>query len=126
MSKQTKEESVEEIEGRFKRIGRHFRDNKDRYGCLILGAGVATLVLSRGNKQVIVNAFQWKPVIWIAQISMPAGHYREAIAVRCTETGEQFASMARAAKANGVNVGELSRHVNGKLDEVKGLHFEKA
>lgn len=120
-------ESEQEIEGRLEGIGKHFRDNKSRYACVAGGfAGgmiVGALAFSRG--QIAVNAFQWKPFIWITQVSMPKGHYQEAIPVRCVETKEVFASLARAANANNVNAGELSRHIAGKLDTVKGLTFEK-
>jgi hypothetical protein len=108
------------------RIGKHFRDNKSRYACVgggfASGMIVGALAFSKG--QIAVNAFQWKPFIWITQVSMPKGHYNEAIPVRCVETKEVFASLARAAKANNVNASELSRHIAGKLDSVKGLTFE--
>lgn len=127
MNDAIKEESYETIEGRFDRIGKHFHDNKSRYACAVGGfAGgviVGALAFSRG--QIAVNAFQWKPFIWITQVSMPKGHYHEAIPVKCVETKEVFASMARAANANGVNVANMSKHINGAKEAVNGLHFEK-
>lgn len=45
--------------------------------------------------------------------------------VRCIETGEVFTSQAKAAIDLGVPPNELSRHLNGAIENVRGLTFER-
>lgn len=45
--------------------------------------------------------------------------------VRCKETGNIFTSQRTAALETGVPENELSRHLNGMLEHVRGLHFER-
>ena len=44
---------------------------------------------------------------------------------RCIETGEEFASQARAARAAKVSPSTLSQHLNGKIDHAGKHHFER-
>lgn len=44
--------------------------------------------------------------------------------VKCLETGEHYASQGQAARNLGVNVARISEHLGGKLENVKGKHFE--
>lgn len=43
--------------------------------------------------------------------------------VECIETGEQFPNQKVAADIKGIDPGALSRHLKGKLKQVKGLTF---
>jgi len=45
--------------------------------------------------------------------------------VRCLETGQLYSSQEKASKELGINKATLSRHLNGLLDEVNHLHFER-
>lgn len=45
--------------------------------------------------------------------------------VRCLETGEAFMSQRAAANAMGLSEAEISRHLNGALDHVRGYHFDR-
>lgn len=45
--------------------------------------------------------------------------------VRCIETGEVFTSQAKAALDLGIPANELSRHLNGAMENVRGLTFER-
>jgi hypothetical protein len=45
--------------------------------------------------------------------------------IRCVDTGDIFTSQAKAAIELGIPANELSRHLNGTLDNVRGLHFER-
>jgi hypothetical protein len=44
---------------------------------------------------------------------------------RCVETGEVFASQARAADLMGINRGNLVSHLNGRVPVVNGYTFER-
>lgn len=45
--------------------------------------------------------------------------------VRCQETGEAFMSQRAAASAMGLPEAEISRHLNGTLEHVRGYHFDR-
>lgn len=45
--------------------------------------------------------------------------------VRCLETGDAFMSQASAASHLDIPQSELSKHLNGKVEHVRGLHFER-
>jgi hypothetical protein len=45
--------------------------------------------------------------------------------IRCIETGQLYSSQEKASKELGINKASLSRHLNGLLDEVNNLHFER-
>lgn len=45
--------------------------------------------------------------------------------VRCLETGEAFMSQNKAAEIMNLSPAEISRHLNGALDNVRGFHFER-
>jgi hypothetical protein len=45
--------------------------------------------------------------------------------VRCLDTGDVFTSQKIAAAEMGLPANELSRHLNGILDNVRGYHFER-
>jgi hypothetical protein len=45
--------------------------------------------------------------------------------IRCLETKEQFESQRAAAMAMGLPENEISKHLNGLMDHVRGNHFER-
>src|SRR5436190_145003 len=45
--------------------------------------------------------------------------------VRCKETGSIFSSQNSAAIEMGLPKAELSHHLNGTMDNVRGYHFER-
>lgn len=45
--------------------------------------------------------------------------------VRCVETDKIFTSQLSAAKEMGLPAKEISRHLNGLRDHVRGFHFER-
>ena len=45
--------------------------------------------------------------------------------VRCIETDVIFTSQKAAAKAMELSQAEVSKHLNGMMDNVRGYHFER-
>jgi hypothetical protein len=79
-----------------------------------LGGLQNTAFLVLRNRQTINNVI-------ITQLER-RGH--PGYIVKCNETGEVFASIARGAEAMGVNRGNLSSHLSGKLPHVGGNTFQ--
>lgn len=109
----------------------HFKKHKVKYivggTCLVVGGTVGYYL---GNKGIInvqlVNTGSVEQHQYIdksVNILSRRGHAGDVI--RCLETGETFASQKRAAVVYGVNQGDISKHLKGKKDNVKGLTFEK-
>jgi hypothetical protein len=119
------------------KIKKHFRDHKEAYitggVCLVVGAAVTYLVmkgddiLASDESVKLINAIHGNTVNGdmhntIITILERRGHPGNM--VLCKETGEVFASQARAAAANGISGSSLSQHLAGLKDSVKGLTFE--
>ena len=109
----------------------HFKKHKVKYivggVCLVAGGTIGVYL---GNKGIInvqlVNTGEVTQVQNIDKsinILSRRGHAGDVI--RCLETGETFASQKRAAEVYGVNQGDISKHLKGKKDSVKGMTFEK-
>jgi len=45
--------------------------------------------------------------------------------IRCLETGDIYPSQLDAAKGMNLPASEISRHLNGSLDHVRGFNFER-
>jgi hypothetical protein len=117
----------------------HFEKHKLLYCCLgagLLGAGITTLVMrgvasqhiSRGisvtaeggiavlGKNVVmdnvsyISAERQGPPSWV---------------IRCIETGNIFTSQASAATEMDLSASEISKHLNGVRDHVRGFTFER-
>lgn len=56
----------------------------------------------------------------------PSGGRGEIRPIRIVETGEVYENLHECAKAIGSDSGNVSRHLNGKLNSVKGYHLEYA
>lgn len=115
-------------------MNEHFKKHKTAYiiaGSAVGGAilGVAGYFIFTKNGQLVINeSFQMKLIdrsvhnnTVITEL-VRQGHPGNK--VRCIETGVVYPSQNVAAKSTGVNPGNLSSHLNGKNDSVKGLHFE--
>jgi hypothetical protein len=113
----------------------HFKENKKLYIGIGIGVAVgvtATVVLAKMDVINVTDSFKLElgtikyksPTttnnIVVTELAR-RGHPGNMI--MCNETGEVFASQARAASANSVNPASLSKHLSGKLDNVKGLTF---
>ena len=114
-------------QSRTDRVKTHFADNKQIYIAvgvgIVVGAAVATTVVKRDAVKVVtLRIFSPGDNLIITNLER-RGH--PGYLVRCLETGEVYSSINRAAKACSVNAGNLCRHLNGHLEHVKGLHFEK-
>jgi len=112
----------------------HFKKHKTAY--LIAGAAVGGavlgvvgyLILTKNGQLVINESFQMKLIdrsvhnnTVITEL-VRQGHPGNK--VRCVETGVVYPSQNVAAKATGVNPGNLSNHLSGRQGSVGGLHFE--
>ena len=121
---------------RVAKIKSHLKENKKVYIAATVGVVVGAVSVfiitrhgnviqttsSRGNNVNIKNVLA-KNVTVVTTYLEDRTNY--AIPVRCIETGEVFGSQNRAATLLGLNPGDLSSHLNGKYDHVKGLHFER-
>lgn len=65
------------------------------------------------------------PTINIEQVVESHRRGAPSWVVRCLETGDAFMSQASAASHLDVPQSELSKHLNGKVEHVRGLHFER-
>lgn len=105
----------------------HYRKHKKVYlvGSYVVVAGAVFVVTratipSRGISNTAILVWRNKQMI---KLVIRRGH--PGYVVRCLETGEIFASIRRAAEANGISASTLRQHLAGKQDAVSGLHFEK-
>jgi hypothetical protein len=128
----------------FDRIKQHVKDHKEAYiaggvGLGIGAVGVAigtrlivgdnvSLPISRGisvtaergisvlGKRVVMNNVSYissnrsGPPSWV---------------VRCVETNAIFSSQSGAASEMNLSASEISKHLNGMMDNVRGYHFER-
>ncbi len=100
---------------RIKKIKNHLREKKVTYvvgtGCLVVGTAIGFFALG-GGVQVVdslkITLINWKSPHTSQTILIRQGH--PGYIVRCKETGELFASLNSAAKAKGINPGNLSHH----------------
>jgi hypothetical protein len=110
------------------KIKKHFSRHKEAYisggVCFLIGAAT-TVILSRDGTLVSVKEYfnlKWHSPT-TTQIIMPAlGHPGNV--VRCLETSTIYASQREAAKAFGVAPADMSRHLHGAIEHLRGNHFE--
>ena len=109
----------------------HFKKHKDKYivggVCTVVGVGVGIYMGNKGMINIqLVNTGRVTQVQNIDKsINVLTRRGHAGNVVRCLETGEIFASQNRACDLLGLNRYDLSSHLNGVKDEVKGLTFEK-
>jgi len=99
------------------KIKGHFRKNKDRY--LFFGLG-AVVVLAFRRPVSIAPVFNNSNTV-ITELSR-RGH--PGFILKCNETGEVFASIARAADVMGLNRPNVVSHLKGRVPHVGGYTFE--
>lgn len=73
------------------------------------------------NQQGLVN----RNTMNITQVVDSLRRGAPSLVVRCLETGEAFMSQRTAANVMGLSEAEISRHLNGALDHVRGYHFDR-
>jgi hypothetical protein len=117
----------------------HLKENKKFY--IGLGAGVAlagiTAPIVRGvvhqpiSRGISVTADRGISVVG-KKVSMSNVSYISADrqgppswVVRCKETGAIFTSQRSAATEMGLHETEVSKHLNGLMEHVRGNHFER-
>jgi hypothetical protein len=97
-------------------IKAHFRRNKKLYLGIGIGVGVTLAI----RKPMIISI---APVFNNSnqQVNF-AGHMTKL--VKCLETGEMWEKVTDAAKATGVGVSAMSKHLNGHDANINGLHYK--
>lgn len=122
----TLKKQMDQIAQRIKeqKIGQHVKDHWKYYAVGLGGVGVGLIA---SNRIQVANSFN---IIFKSQVNQIAiqslvrrGHPGNVI--QCVETGERFASQARAAKAMDIASSNLSSHLAGRLPHVGGYHFVK-
>lgn len=108
----------------------HLKKHKGKYivgGSLAVGVGVGVYLGNKGiiNLQLVNTGAVTQNQYIDKSINILSRRGHAGNVVRCIETGETFASQNRAAELLGLSSTKLSRHINGKLENVEGLHFEK-
>lgn len=90
---------------------------------------VPELVETEDSKQLVDVNVETKGVFYKSPVTnittVLTSRDNPSIPVRCLDTGEVFASQNRAAAANDISANNLSRHLRGHSDSVKGLRFER-
>ena len=109
----------------------HFKKHKVKYivggTCLVVGGAVGVYLGNKGiiNIQLVNTGVVEQHLTIDKSINVLTRRGHAGNIVRCVETGETFASQNRACDLLGLNRADLSSHLNGVKDDVKGLTFEK-
>lgn len=115
----------------------HFRQHQFAYG-LGLGLGVAGLtflatrrfsgvgvgVPNEANK-IIIRPFAFFSKQTVVSVISADRSGPPSWVVRCKETGDVFSSQKSAALVMDLSQSELSKHLNGMMDHVRGYHFDR-
>ena len=107
---------------RIKQVKEHLNNNKKTYIVGIASAATVAVVMALMNKKqatTIINTIA--PVFNNTQASDLGGYLRKI--VYCEELDQYFSSVTEAAKAAGVSLVDMSRHVNGHRPDVRGNHY---
>lgn len=110
-------------------IKNHFKRHKDTYlvggACLATGVVIGVVVMLQKNSTLI-------DVSSIRVLSsgdnntfIVAANGDPGNVVRCLENNVLYPSQNAAAKALNVDKATVSRHLNGVLPDVKGIHLER-
>ena len=122
------------------KIRDHIEKHKTAYACIATAIGVAgitTLIMREryatlqsgvdGSSQATVRSLNFlckaSGNIVTAMHTGDRGH--PGFRVRNLETGGEFDTQGETARAFNVSPAMLSSHLNGKADNVNGLHFER-
>lgn len=114
----------------FVKTKQHIQDHKNIY--LAAGGGLVVGALVRGHtlptaaiKTTTILPFKSTVTHNITQTTTLIRRGHPGNIIRCQETGEIFASQARAADVMGINAGNLSAHLSGRNPHISGFTFEK-
>jgi hypothetical protein len=124
---------VEELKAKLKA---HYRKHKYGYG---VGTGIATFcviaVVTKGRLGISVSNPIGSDTILIRPISIFSKQIVTVIVadrkgppswvIECLEDELRLPSQRAMAHAKGISPSELSAHLNGRLDNVSGLHFKR-
>lgn len=124
-------DNAETVNDLYTKTRDHITENKNAYvaGVSGLAAGLAiggAIFHQTGGsniaKQVVIAGKTGNVTQNVTQVLVRRGH--PGYITRCVETGETYASVARAAQATGVSCTALRQHLKGATAAVGGLHFE--
>lgn len=122
---------------RLDKIKQHVKDNKVTYivgvSCVAAGAAVGGVIVYLKLNGVSVDSsvdvsqvIAYKSPVTVNNTTIVElvrrGH--PGFRVRNVETGEEFASIKRAAEMFGISATTLRRHLAGLVESVDGLKFE--
>lgn len=93
---------------------------KGRYSAQRIDRGIS-VVANRGISVIADRSVVKENVFLISSRRQGAPSW----VVRCFETGGIFSSQLSAAKEMNIPASELSKHLNGMMDNVRGFHFER-
>lgn len=104
----------------------HWHENKQTYIVAVLCVAGTALAMKKGSgiNQGIRTVVQIGDNHNVTLVHLQ-DRTNYAQPVRCLNTGEVFGSQKRAADANGINQGELSRHLAGERETAGGFLFER-
>lgn len=122
------------------KVKEHIKEHKLAYSCAATGFAVAgiTFLITRGissqhiGRGTSVTANRGISVVAdrsvvTSNVSFISSRRQGAPSwvVRCKETGQIFTSQRSTALEMGLSESELSKHLNGLLDHVRGFTFER-
>lgn len=120
-------------------IKTHFREHKEAYivGGVCLSFATITALIMRDIKSQHIShgssvtakrgiSVLGKNVV-MNNVSYISAHRQgpPSWVVRCLETDKIFTSQNSAAEAMDLSSSEISKHLNGLMDHVRGFHFER-
>lgn len=128
------------IKDKFQSVKSHIREHKVVYcsvGSSIIVAGITVLIMrgvasqhiDRGISVVAergISVFADRSVV-TNNVSLISSRRQGAPSwvVRCIETGQTFMSQLAAAEGMNLPASEISKHLNGVMDNVRGFTFER-
>lgn len=119
------------------KIKQHFKDNKAVYiSTAICVAGITVLImretrateLQRGTASARVGFSFFSTVNnqnHVVNVLEREGRGHPGYITKCLETLVEYKNQGLAAKHYGVSDAVMSGHLNGKLPDVNGFHFER-
>ena len=120
-------------EKKLDKVKQHFKRNSKLYLGIGIGTGVTIVCgvvfanTSTGKNYINCFNVNWKstfkPTTVIVTELERRGH--PGYIIRCLETDKKYASQNHAAELLKINPSDLSKHLNGERDSVKGLTFER-
>jgi hypothetical protein len=101
------------------KLKQHFQENWKMYGGAVVGVGIGFMIKKRPIEIAPIFNNTVAPVI---TNTINNGGYARKI-IRCLETDQMWPSMKEAAEATGNHLTMMSKHCNGHLDDLHGLHY---